>query len=260
MDIIKAKPDQLSNIVLFHGGPGSPGNMPTLQKQLAKNNPCLIVEQRKDSIHELLQDIHLQIDFFSSEEVVIIGHSWGAWLSAIYAATYPKKVKKLIQIGCGPLEQKYLEEIHRRRISRLDPAQQESYLSSIGNLGSYDILRSKLALQTLKHLTDTSDHFEVQTKFDFSPPVDIQHFKVLSKEISGLRKSGALVNYYKEINCPILFLHGNYDPHPIEGITEPLSAAKVSYKMIPIKKCGHEPWMERKAAPKFYEKLNAELK
>ena len=55
----------------------------------------------------------------------MIGFSWGAWLSLILAAQYPDFVSRLILIGSGPLEQKYVHKIMETRLSRLSGAERE---------------------------------------------------------------------------------------------------------------------------------------
>jgi hypothetical protein len=54
--------------------------------------------------------------------------------------------------------------------------------------------------------------------------------------------------------------HGNYDPHPAEGIKIPLSKTLKGFRFIVIKKCGHYPWLERYSKDRFYNVLKQEIK
>jgi pimeloyl-ACP methyl ester carboxylesterase len=74
-----------------------------------------------------------------------------------------------------------------------------------------------------------------------------------------LRKSGELLRIAGNINCPVVAIHGDYDPHPAEGVSKLLSNAIRDFKFIFIEKCGHEPWNEKYAKEEFYRILSEEL-
>ncbi|MBN2487927.1 MAG: alpha/beta hydrolase, partial [Methanosarcinaceae archaeon] len=59
--------------------------------------------------------------------------------------------------------------------------------------------------------------------------------------------------------CPVVAIHGDYDPHPATGIEEPLSRIVKDFRFILLKNCGHYPWMERDAKNKFYKIILEEL-
>lgn len=58
------------------------------------------------SIANLVEEIKDIIDHYGLGQTVLIGHSWGAWLSFIFAATYPELIEKLILVGSGRFEEK----------------------------------------------------------------------------------------------------------------------------------------------------------
>lgn len=53
--------------------------------------------------------------------------------------------------------------------------------------------------------------------------------------------------------------HGDYDPHPSEGVRKPLSAVLSEFRFVLLENCGHTPWCERQARGAFYEVLEEEL-
>jgi pimeloyl-ACP methyl ester carboxylesterase len=63
----------------------------------------------------------------------------------------------------------------------------------------------------------------------------------------------------QHIQCPVIAIHGDYDPHPAEGVHKPLSLALANFRFILLKKCGHTPWLERWARENFYRIIKAEL-
>ncbi|MCX6689200.1 MAG: alpha/beta hydrolase [Methanoregula sp.] len=74
-----------------------------------------------------------------------------------------------------------------------------------------------------------------------------------------LRKSGDLLAYGRQITCPVVAIHGDYDPHPEDGIRIPLSRVVRDFRFILLDNCGHTPWIERRARERFYEVLIDEV-
>ena len=76
---------------------------------------------------------------------------------------------------------------------------------------------------------------------------------------SKLRSSGQLLELGRKITCPVVAIHGDYDPHPVEGVKDPLSGVLKDFRFILLEKCGHYPWMERSVRDRFYAILKNEL-
>ncbi len=72
--------------------------------------------------------------------------------------------------------------------------------------------------------------------------------------------SGQLLALAGRIKCRVVAIHGDYDPHPAAGVQKPLSGILKSFRFIPIKNCGHQPWIEKGARDKFYNILRNELR
>jgi len=149
-------------IVLVHGGPGAPGYLAPLATKLSVNagvvellNSASTIE---DQLYELYEEIIRQCDL----PVILIGHSWGAWLSWIFASKYSNLVKKLILIGAGPFEAKYTHEILKTRMNRLDESDQEllrDYLQKLDSHPDKDRIFEKIGnllskADTLNPITD----------------------------------------------------------------------------------------------------------
>lgn len=47
-------------------------------------------------------------------------------------------------------------------------------------------------------------------------------------------------------------IHGDYDPHPFEGVQGPLSPILKEFRFFLLKNCGHYPWLEREARERFF--------
>ena len=84
-------------------------------------------------------------------------------------------------------------------------------------------------------------------------------YKSIWNEAKELRSSGKLIEFAKTIECPVLAIHGNYDPHPLNGVKEPCSQHLKKFKIISLDHCGHCPWIERQAKDEFYHILKEEI-
>lgn len=82
--------------IIVHGGPGAPGCCAAICRGLSDSFGVLEHLQEKNTIQELVEEIHDILARYGLEKTVLIGHSWGAWLSYLFAAKYPQLVSKLI--------------------------------------------------------------------------------------------------------------------------------------------------------------------
>jgi pimeloyl-ACP methyl ester carboxylesterase len=111
----------------------------------------------------------------------------------------------------------------------------------------------------LIYKTDTFDPLPAQREEEkLNTRGDI--FQSVWKEAEEVRRKGELLKLGSQIQCPVVAIHGDYDPHPPEGIKRSLSQTISDFRFILLKSCGHEPWNERNARDKFYEILRGELK
>ena len=105
-------------------------------------------------------------------------------------------------------------------------------------------------------IADSYDPIEQSsTVLDYQPNL---YEKVWSEAVK-LRCSGKLLSYGKNITCPVCVIHGDYDPHPFNGVKEPLSRVIANIDFILLKNCGHEPWVERQARKFFFKILKEKI-
>lgn len=84
-------------------------------------------------------------------------------------------------------------------------------------------------------------------------------FRGVWDEACDLRRKGVLTQMAHALRCPVVAIHGDYDPHPAKGVEEPLSRECRDFRFILLPKCGHRPWIERYASDVFYETLIREI-
>ena len=109
--------------VLVHGGPGAIGSLKGFARELSELSQMGVVEaiQSKYTIAELIEELYEQISENCEGTVSLIGHSWGAWLAALFAEKYPQAVERVILVGSGPLEDQYVPQLGKRRLENLLP-------------------------------------------------------------------------------------------------------------------------------------------
>jgi pimeloyl-ACP methyl ester carboxylesterase len=115
-------------VVAVHGGPGAAGEMEPLARRLGRTRGVLEPMQTAMTVSRQVDELRSSVESEASRPVVLIGHSWGAWLSWIVAATYPRLVRKLILIGSGPCEEHYVHLIRENRLKRLTPDVQQQFV------------------------------------------------------------------------------------------------------------------------------------
>jgi pimeloyl-ACP methyl ester carboxylesterase len=104
--------------------------------------------------------------------------------------------------------------------------------------------------------TDVYDPLPImQEEVELRPDI----YKSVWDEAVGLRKSGKLLTEGKSIQCPVVAIQGDHDPHPAEGVQKPLSGVLKNFRFILLDKCGHTPWIERQARDEFFRVMNEEI-
>jgi pimeloyl-ACP methyl ester carboxylesterase len=190
--------------------------------------------------------------------LTLVGFSWGAWLSYIFSAHYPLFVKKLILVGSGPYEEKYAGNIMRTRLNRLSIMEKEEALSLLEVLNS-PVFEDDNTLARFGELISKADSYDPLPHDNEILAYQSHVYQTVWKQASKLRDSGELLRLGQKIQCPVVAIHGDYDPHPAEGVKKPLSHVVRDFRFILLGKCGHRPWLERYAQDKFYNILGSEI-
>jgi pimeloyl-ACP methyl ester carboxylesterase len=72
-------------------------------------------------------------------------------------------------------------------------------------------------------------------------------YKNVWKLAQVLRTNGGFMALGTRIRCPVVAIHGDYDPHPADGEKIPLSCILENFRFILLENCGHRPLLERSA-------------
>jgi pimeloyl-ACP methyl ester carboxylesterase len=247
-------------VAVIHGGPGALGEMAPVAEHLSQHFGILEPLQTADSLDGLLEELQTILQTNGTLPVTLIGFSWGAWLSYIFAATYTDLVKKLILVSCGPFKEKDASSIMETRLSRLGDEEKKEVnvlLETLNNPAGKNKNEIFGRFGELMYKTDSYNPFPYKNK---TLQFDYQLYQQVWLEAAELRRTGRLLHYGVHIRCPVVAIHGNDDPHPAAAVKNSLSRECKNFRFILLKQCGHYPWMEKAAHERFYKKLINEIK
>lgn len=248
-------------VAVVHGGPGAPGYMWSVARDLSKDIGVLEPLQTKNSLEGQIQELREVLEKNAELPAVLLGHSWGAMLTYIVTARYPALVKKLILVGSGPYEQKYADNISGDRLNRLSEKERIEEFNLVEIINSAGAAKRDKAMARHGELLEKADTFApLPAEKEPEPlPVSEEINRLVWAEAKKLRVSGELLKMGRKIKCPVIAIHGDYDPHPAEGVREPLSRVLKDFKFILLEKCGHYPWLEKFARDEFFRVLREEI-
>jgi pimeloyl-ACP methyl ester carboxylesterase len=247
-------------LAVVHGGPGAPGEMAPVARELAHDVGVLEPFQTGDTVEKQVEELRAILTENAELPVKLIGYSWGAWLSFIVASRHASMIGKLILVSSGPFEEKYSRDVMKKRLSRLIDAERQEALSLIEsfNVPIRGNMDEKMA--RFGHLISKADSYDPLPHDDEVLEMQFRIFQSVWKDAEHLRSSGELLRCGKNIQCPVVAIHGAYDPHPAEGVEKPLSGVLKDFRFLLLQNCGHTPWIERQARDEFYKVLKRECK
>ncbi len=245
--------------LLVHGGPGGAGEMAPVARELSPDMGVLEPLQTASTLEGQVEELRRQIAEHAEVPARLVGFSWGAWLSLIVAARCPDIVSRLILVGSGGFREEHAEWTQKARMERLSDAEKMEIVDLGREFAGPDADKARIAFARMGELVSRADAFEPMPpsleEIDYRPDI----FEGVWREAAEMRRSGGLLDLAGSIRCPVTALHGDYDPHPAEGVSAPLSAVVKSFSFILLEKCGHKPWVEIHARDAFFTHLREEL-
>ena len=248
---------------VIHGGPGAPGEMAPVARELSTLTGVLEPLQTATSLQGQVEELKTVLEEYGSPPVTLIGYSWGAWLSWITAAQYPALIAKLILVSSGPFEERYVPHLHKTRLDRLNEEEKIEFQKVITELNGPSSCNADAALRRLGELCGKTDRYAPEEHSDDGSEkisCDGRQFQSVWSQAAEMRRTGQLLELASRISCPVFAVHGDYDPHPAAGVYEPLAHELKDFRWTVLPKCGHTPWRERYAREEFYRILIREIK
>ena len=237
--------------VFVHGGPGAIGSLKACACEASRLSNTGVVEalQSKYSIAGLIEELHAQVAQNCQEGAALVGHSWGAWLSVLFAKEYPELCKTIVLIGCPPLTDAYVGEISSRRMQNLSEKECEAFRClTVGAATGAD-------MEQIPNILEKADNYCLESSRAKEGGTDSEMYNRVCGEAAKLRTSGELLAAFRSIRSKLYLIQGDRDPHPAKGVTEPLTENGVPCEAYILEKCGHSPFMEKYAKEEFYRIL-----
>jgi pimeloyl-ACP methyl ester carboxylesterase len=247
-------------VAVLHGGPGAPGYMAPVARVLSRD--CGVIEpiQTAHTLEGQIQELRVQLSARADPRPTLVGSSWDAVLALLYAARFPAEVAKVILIGSAVFDAESSTKVKELRFQRMSPETltrfetlQEALLSaseSEQNRKFAELADLFFDSDTLDPITRDLEVMECQFKINQSVWDDFKRIR---------DQEGALASELRRIRAPAVIIHGDYDPHLLEGIEPCLKTYLPQVDVHLLQNCGHYPWIERQAKDGFFELLRKEL-
>ena len=256
-------------VAVIHGGPGAPGEMAPVARELAVGRGVLEPLQTAASLEGQILELKTILEKHGHLPVALVGSSYGAVLSYCLAANFPWFVSKLVLVGSAPFEKRYAEDIMETWLSRLSEEEKLQALALIKALNDPAAADKTARFWQLGRLFSKADSYDplavdagAGDDLALDPEVLERQYYIhqgVWAEVERLRASGELLGLGTRIRCPVVAIHGDYDAHPAEGVRKPLSAILKDFQFFLIRDCGHQPWTERSARGDFFRILREAL-
>lgn len=185
---------------------------------------------------------------FGHEQVVLIGHSFGATLALAYAGEHPDRVTALGYVdgvGVGDWRGPYRAERTRRRAPW---AERFADLDGRERTGDEEVEWRRLQWAT--------DYADPQAGYDLALPMarsahQINHAANQALTFDDMDQ----ISWATHVRCPITFIHGSADPRPVGPVVALAAHTRAPRKRI-VPEAGHLPWVEQ---PQRMQELLAEV-
>ena len=245
-------------VILLHGGPGAPGYMAAIARQLAGSFRILEPFQRGSGTEQLtvarhVADLHEFIKTHCrNKRPAIVGHSWGAMLALAYAAEYPDSARSLALIGCGTFD-----AVGRDRLQKIRKERMDDDLSRCMEQLNHEFSDPDKRLAVLGRLIQQIDSYELISTGDKieEEECDARAHQETWQDMLRLQQEGVYPEVFAKINIPVIMMHGAYDPHPGRIIQASLKPYLPQLEYHQWEHSGHYPWLERAARNNFYTVL-----
>ncbi|MEU4602817.1 alpha/beta hydrolase [Kribbella sp. NPDC023972] len=239
-------------VVILHGGPGLWDDYAVLAEMVDDLTIVHRFDQRGcgrsgpsdvQTMQRLAQDIEELRAYWGHERIVVIGHSFGATLALVYAASYPDHVAGVVYlngVGIGDWRTAYHDEQSRR----MTPAQRER-LDALS--GADRSAEEEIEFRVLSWFTDHADQSMAMTwalkSASVDLPINFAANRALGTEIKSWPEN-YLADLAADLPMHVTYIHGEGDPRPASAVRE-LAACTPQHTFHLVPDAGHSPWREQ---------------
>lgn len=245
-----------SPVIVLHGGPGAPGGLAPLARQLAAAHRVYEPFQRRSgdtpvTVAAHVADLHAYVTEVPAARgpVALVGHSWGAMLALAYGAAYPDECPPLALIGCGTFDPVARALLTANRAARMTPAWRERHAAAAA------LPDAEARLRAIGSLYEELDNVACAAHADETVWVDGPGHEQTWTDMLRLQEAGVYPAAFVAIKAPAIMLHGAQDPHPGRLTHARLQSYMPQLEYVEFATCGHTPWLEQWARDSFRTRL-----
>jgi pimeloyl-ACP methyl ester carboxylesterase len=226
-------------------------------------DPLHVLEpwQRRSSSVPLTVDRHVE-DLarvisreIPGEKPALVGASWGAMLALVFTSRYSDPVSAIVLIGCGTFDRQARARLHDTLAQRTSPelkaqlAELESRFPDEKErlVRAHRLSESIYTYCRAAGVEDPVEHLDPKGQAE------------TWDDMLRLQESGVYPARFASIQCPVLMLHGTYDPHPGPMIRDSLKPYIPNLEYREYDRCGHSPWIEEHVRERFLVELRTWL-
>jgi proline iminopeptidase len=223
--------------------------------QRGSGRSTVVTDPARLTLEHHVDDVDAVRRHFGFERMVLVGHSWGAAPSAFYAFAHPERVAALVLVDPMPMRRgpwmqqfgenlrKWMDEPTAKRVDELAVARRNAP-------DPVAACRAYWAVFLRGYLSDPQD-LSVLSRMRGDvcndPPVAISNIGVVSRAALGPLGDWDWRDRFRNVNVPVLIVHGAKDPIPIESAAE-WQKAFPQATLVPIDDAGHFPQVEQPVA------------
>jgi proline iminopeptidase len=249
-------------LVIVHGGPGLAHDyLFGPFKQLSDNYKLIFYDQRgcgksqefnegeSSTMETMVEDLEGVRKEFKLEKMNLVGQSWGAVIALNYIFKYPDRVKYLILLEPAPGSSEYIQNVQQTIMSRLNKEEIERLvkISQSPDLRtSPELFKEFMNIRMKTYFYNST--YASKKNFNYFDTERIKKFFASSALFGPYLMSYSLYDKMRNISCPTLIIHGDYDVIPTEAI-ERMGKEIKNAEMHIVKECGHFVHIEK---PEFY--------
>jgi len=257
------------SIIFLHGGPGDTHHyMKRMAAPLFDKFQCIFFDQRGTGLSEvkarepsqfrlelMLEDLLAVKNAYTSEQTILVGHSWGALYGLFACMDTPEHFAQAALLNMGPLDNEVGRKTSESLLSALTSDERSLWSrlrekrNAARDLGDlHEVLECDLQMMKLRvksWIFDPKLHESFLDDYFRDPPPD----REVNKWVWDSLGNWFSWDRVQAANMPIWLCAGENDSIPVtqaERLNEMLPNARLSV----YKKCGHIPWMEH--PKKFY--------
>jgi proline iminopeptidase len=211
------------------------------------------------ALERYYEDIERLRERFGVEQLTIVGHSWGAMLALFFAMHYPHRVKRMILMGCGPLDTqgsavaganslKPLTMAERAEVERLSILRKTAQAAQDWEaVKQYHIESVRLRARAWFYSAAVAAEFaeEWARNYSLNPVVH----QIVNQQAKQVQVWGNIAH----ITAPSLVIYGYQDFEPITQAYR-LKEEMPDVTVRLINEAGHDVWLEQP------ERLEQEMK